>query len=666
MQRTRKYQTALVAAIMAGFAFLPQAYAADTEYETDSVKVEAEGVDKYLVTTNTITAEEIKDRGYRDLADILSQVPGLYMAPADKNSKMVRIRGAEVGQTKVYIDGIPAFPLNGIATNAAADLSTIPADSIAKVEIIKGPGPVQYGTDYKGGVILVTTKDGDGAGKFHLSIAGGSHHTYDTRIGYSGSDKNISYTLNASKRHTGGYLPNAENDKLYFDGKIKFKTSDKSSLILSGYYSDMDSEIPNSVDPVTGKTLLSQVPWPVETGGGITTPMKNNNKTSDWHYKGFKQTNIALQYESRPSDKWMYDIKYYHLIDENNLWVHNLLTSEGGSLPHHTPGAPMWYRSGWFSTGNGIEANASTALGDKHQLSFGAKYVKIDWHTDSNNLSKGDEGTDKRTSFYIEDAWSFDTKTRMTLGVRHESLSQDANNVKSTDRATDPVLNITHDLTKADTLRFSAGRTHVFVQAKSAASNIRANVAVPKPERDRNFELGWKHRFSPKAELDLAVFYTDVTDRIVRFVKGGPFYNIDQTKIRGAELGYQHKFTQKLSAFANYTWMSAEDKSNGKTTDAAGIPHQMINLGLTYREGKWRSTLLGRGVMGWYNGVDGKGKLYPNSSGYFTADLDLRYEPQTDLGVFLRINNIFNRDYQDKLYHPAEGANFLLGVDMTF
>lgn len=171
--------------------------------------------------------------------------------------------------------------------------------------------------------------------------------------------------------------------------------------------------------------------------------------------------------------------------------MHNLLASDGGALPNYNnTRRPEWYRSGWFSTGNGIEANASTALGDKHQLSFGAKYVKIDWHTDSNNLSKGDEGTDKRTSFYIEDAWSFDTKTRMTLGVRHESLSQDANNVKSTDRATDPVLNITHDLTKADTLRFSAGRTHVFVQAKSAASNIRANVAVPKPERERNFELG--------------------------------------------------------------------------------------------------------------------------------------------------------------------------------
>lgn len=240
------------------------------------MQVEAEGVDKYLVTTNTITAQEIAERGYRDLADILSQVPGLYMVPADKNSKMVRIRGAEVGQTKVYIDGIPAFPLNGIASNAAADLSTIPADSIAKVEIIKGPGPVQYGTDYKGGVILVTTKDGEGAGKFRLSIAGGAHHTYDTRIGYSGSDKNISYALKASKRHTGDYLPNSENDKLYFDGNIKFKTSDTSALTLSGYYSDMDSEISNSVDPITGKTLTANINWSLAQS--VPNSVRRNNR----------------------------------------------------------------------------------------------------------------------------------------------------------------------------------------------------------------------------------------------------------------------------------------------------------------------------------------------------------------------------------------------------
>jgi len=31
----------------------------------------------------------------------------------------------------------------------------------------------------------------------------------------------------------------------------------------------------------------------------------------------------------------------------------------------------------------------------------------------------------------------------------------------------------------------------------------------------------------------------------------------------------------------------------------------------------------------------------PNSVGYFAADPDLRYEPILDMGVFLRVNNIF-------------------------
>ncbi|EJP33240.1 TonB-dependent receptor plug domain protein [Selenomonas sp. FOBRC9] len=670
MNKKSAYRLALAAAVTAGlgFAFLPQAQAASTvePYETGDVVVEADGVDKYLVTTNTITAEEIKDRGYRDLSEILSQVPGLYMAPADKNSKMVRIRGAAADQTKVYIDGVPTFPLTGIASNAAADLSTIPADSIAKVEIIKGPGPVRYGTDYKGGVILVTTKDGEGAGRLHLHLGGGSHHAYDMRIGYSGSDRNVSYAVNVSRRHTNGYQPNEENTKTYFDGKIKVKTAEKSTLTLSGYYSNMDAEIANNIDPVTGAVLNNGTNWSVAAGNGITRPMKQNNKTRDWHYDGFKQSNIALQFESRPSDKWQYDVQYYHLVDDNNLWVRNLLTREGGSLTHFTAGAPQWYRSGWFSKGNGIETNASAALGAKHQLGFGAKYIKIDWHTDENNTGYSERGADKRQAFYVEDAWSFDARTRMTLGLRYESVAQDhasssETKQESKEHATDPVLNITHDLTKDDTVRFSAGRTHFFVQAKSAATNIRQGIPIPKPERNRNYEIGWKHRFGSQASLDLSIFRTDVTDRITRIVRGGPYYNVDRTRIRGLELGYRQTFSSRWHGFANYTWMKAEDITGGNTTDATGLPKQMFNLGATYRMGKWRSTLLGRAVSGWTNG---SGR--PNSKGYLTMDLDLRYRPQTDLECFLRVNNIFNTDYQDKLYHDAQGANVMLGVEMDF
>lgn len=669
MKRTRKYQTALVAAVMTGFAFLPQAYAADTAYETDTVKVEAEGVDKYLVTTNTITEQEIKERGYRDLADILSQVPGLYMAPADKDSKMLRIRGAAVNQTKVYIDGVPTFPLTGIASNAAADVSTIPADSIAKVEIIKGPGPVQYGTDYKGGVILVTTKDGKGPGKFRVSVAGGSNHTYDAKIGYSGSDKNVSYAVNLSKHYSAGYLENQTDKKIYFDGKIKFKTSSKSSLMLNGYYSDMDREIPRSVDPITGQYEAPDGPnWSVRKGSGITQAHVDDNNATDWHYKGYKQSNIALQYESRPNDIWQYDVKYYHMIDENNLWLRNLLNTEGGSLPFFTYGAPQWYRSSWYSKGDGVEANASVAY-DKHNvLSFGAKYVKINWHTTENNSDTLDEGSERRKSFYVENAWSPEDKTRLTFGIRYEGVSLNSqtrtmSNKNSNVTATDPVLNITHDVTKLDTVRFSAGRSHVFIGSKNAANNFRAGLPLPKPERNSNYEFGWKHKFGTKAEFDLAHFRTEVRDRIDRVKVGGNriFRNVAKTHIRGLELAYRQTFSPKFSGFVNYTWMRAVDEQNGKTTIASDLPTQMFNLGVTYREGKLRSTLLGRAMRA---RLDTSGK--PTSAGYFAADLDFRYEPQTDLGIFLHVNNLFDTDYQYRWGSPADSTNFLLGVDMTF
>ena len=235
----------------------------------------------------------------------------------------------------------------------------------------------------------------------------------------------------------------------------------------------------------------------MQAGNNITPNHVKNNNATDWHFKGFRQSNIALRYESRPNDIWQYDVKYYHMIDENNLWVRNLLATEGGSLPFFTHGAPQWYRSGWFLRGNGVEANASVAYNSRNVLSFGAKYIKLSWNTDENNTSYRRDGNDARRSFYVENAWSPSSRTRLTLGVRYyEGVRQDYMDNKSTPKtssyahATDPVFNITHDATKRDTVRFSAGRSHVFVGSKDAAGNIRNGYPVPKPERNSSYELG--------------------------------------------------------------------------------------------------------------------------------------------------------------------------------
>ena len=335
----------------------------------------------------------------------------------------------------------------------------------------------------------------------------------------------------------------------------------------------------------------------------------------------------------------------------------------GGS--NHTHDARLGY-----SSSDKNETNASVSYDSKNVLSFGAKYIKLSWNTDENNTTYRRDGSDARRSFYIENAWSADSRTRLTIGIRYEDVTQDFSDNKSVtpqmtskSHATDPVLNFTHDVTKLDTIRFLAGRSHVFVGSKDAAGNIRSGYPVPNPERNSNYELGWKHKFCSKAEFDLTHFRTEVRDRIrmITFGRDRVLGNVDKTHIRGLELAYRQTFSPKLSAFANYTWINAKDEENGVTKLASGLPTQMFNLGVTYREGKLRSTLLGRAMRA---RLDSSGD--PNSSGYFTADLDLRYEPQTDLGIFLRVNNLFDTDYQYRWGSPADGTNFLLGVDMTF
>ncbi|ERJ92850.1 hypothetical protein HMPREF1992_01231 [Selenomonas sp. oral taxon 892 str. F0426] len=250
------------------------------------------------------------------------------------------------------------------------------------------------------------------------------------------------------------------------------------------------------------------------------------------------------------------------MIEENNLWVRNLLSTEGGSLPRFTHRAPKWYRSGWFSQGNGVEVNASVAYDSKNVLSFGAKYIKLSWNTDENNTSYHRDGNDARRSFYVENAWSADNRTRLILGVRREDVTQDfRDNDAATQKTTsksnafDPVLNFTHDITKNDTIRLSAGRSHVFVGSKDAAGNIRSSYPVPKPERNSNYEIGWKHKFGSKAEFDLTHFRTDVRDRIrmITFGRDRVLGNVDKTHIRGLELAYRQTFSPKLFGFANYT-----------------------------------------------------------------------------------------------------------------
>ncbi|MBP2626828.1 MAG: btuB 9 [Firmicutes bacterium] len=633
----------------------------------DEVEVHSTALADYLVTTAVITADKIKEMGATNLAEVINTVPGMYVSYAGKGSRLVRIRGAASDQTKIYIDGIPVFPLSGIASNSASNLETIPVDNIEKIEIIKGPGPVQYGTDYKGGVILITTKQGQGAGHTNLQLSAGSHDSYDNYASYSGSDSNSSYYVTAGKKQSSGALNNSEYDTDYFNGKIKWNIDKDSALTLSGYSMNTDREIPNGIDQITGQeTSATSNKWSGDT------LVNGKSDVKDWKYTDFKQTNIGLQFDQKTSNQFKYNIKLYHVTDGNDLWVYNGNNASAGT---DTYAHPIWYRSGWYSKGNVMEFTGDLLTDRNNTVTLGAKYSQIDWSTDENNSDLDEGGTDKRSGYYIQDNIKINDKTNLMMGVRYDQAKQSYSYSKtgstsiqnsSTIDSTDPVFNVTHQLDEKNTLRFSAGKTHIFVQAKQASTNITAGVALPDPEKAVNYEVGWKHDFDDKSSLDVAVFNNKITDRIEKDTDSSSstyktYYNISKTDIKGVELEYNRKFTKRLQGFVNYTYLDAKDTSAaGVETKAVNLPDSIFNYGLTYTVDKFQTTVVGHAL----SKIKTDDSTYKQLAGYHTLDLDFKYNQNEKLSYYLRINNILDADYWETASYPADGINFMAGVNI--
>jgi outer membrane cobalamin receptor len=107
----------------------------------------------------TISAIDIERNGYRDLMDILMDVPGFNIANDVQNATSVSLRGFWGQEAKILfmIDGMP---MNELAYGSFTLYGHLNITNIDKIEIIKGSGSSIYGGTAGLGVINIITKNG--------------------------------------------------------------------------------------------------------------------------------------------------------------------------------------------------------------------------------------------------------------------------------------------------------------------------------------------------------------------------------------------------------------------------------------------------------------------------------------------------------------------------
>lgn len=161
---------------------------------------------------SVITADQIEQRQARFVSDLLRDLPGVAVSRSGTigGTTQVRIRGAEANQTLVIIDGVK---MNDPAGGGEFDFSTLLTADVERIEVLRGPQAVLYGSNTIGGVINIITRRGDGPTTVRADLEGGSFSTLDGSASVSGGNDRFSGALGIAGLRTDGINSARDGDE---------------------------------------------------------------------------------------------------------------------------------------------------------------------------------------------------------------------------------------------------------------------------------------------------------------------------------------------------------------------------------------------------------------------------------------------------------------------
>ncbi|TDH63594.1 TonB-dependent receptor [Dankookia rubra] len=205
----RRVTLALSGALAGGIAALPglahaQAPIPDTIITGTRIPTPQERVP---AAATVITRQDIEERGYQTLAEALTAVPGLRIAPQGGPGQLTSafLRGTGSGNVLVLIDGVPANDVG--APTGGFDFGQDLLFDVERIEVVRGPLSSLYGSSAIGGVVNLITRRAapDKAFAPYGELAGGTQNTLRGGLGATGTVGAFDYLMSGFSQSTRGF-----------------------------------------------------------------------------------------------------------------------------------------------------------------------------------------------------------------------------------------------------------------------------------------------------------------------------------------------------------------------------------------------------------------------------------------------------------------------------
>ncbi len=558
------------------------------------------------------------------LPTVMREVPGLFVTSRSMMGYGVstgaaggiNLRGitGSAGQLLVLIDGHPQY--QGIYGHPISDsYQTLMAE---RVEVLRGPASVLYGSNAMGGVMNIVTRQAKQDGvNTNIQLGAGSYGTIQTEASNQVRSGKFSSTVSAQYNRTDNHRPRMGFEQYGGYLKLGYDFNDHWNAYIDANVTHFNASYPGTVD----KPMYDADQW--ITRGVVSAALEN-------HYG---HTSGALS---------VYSNFGRHKIDDGTT----------------DPTAPTqrYFRSKDALTG--VSLYQSIQLFEGNRVTAGIDYMHIYGNAYYTSKATGEilDTPNKQSgkSYRNEIAGYVDFRQDLLDWLTIDAgIRLDYHSITGSEWVPQAGIVIRP---------ISTGEIKAMASKGFRNPTMREMYLYPpsntdlEPERLWNYELSWKHRqshFTYGANL----YYIKGDNMIQTQQVDGKPRNVNTGEIEnwGFELEAAYQVDSHWSLSANGAYLHMKNK-------VLAAPELTAYVGANYRSGKWLATLGLQYINNLYTAVGADEK----KESFALLDASVTYAATRNFSLWVRGENLLAQKYEINLGYPMPRATFMGGVAVNF
>ena len=603
-----------LAALLAGGISSTPVFAQETDDDIEVIHVtvnrRAQPLSQIGSSVSVVTELDLQKGQNIFVVDALEVLPSVNIAQNGSFGGLasLSLRGAGGDSTSVLIDGVQINDAS--STGGAYNFAHLDTNNIQRIEVLRGPQSVLYGSDAIGGVVNIITKTGGEGLGGNAYAEFGSFDTFRTGGSLHGGSKKLGFNVAASFTDTDGISAadvndgNTERDGLRsynVSGKVTSEISEDLRFEVISRYSDNVSEF-DSFGPVDGDEVSHTDEFLIAGRAHFNLFDGRLQNTVSAEFSSVERENFSNGTSSFAAQGNRTNFDYLGVFEATKDWT-------------VTFGAQHEVGKATNLEGDGISIDS--VFGELGWTPINGLVLTAGIRQDDHETFGGATTTRFTGSYQVTDS----TRLIANWGEGFKAPS---------------VFQLTF---------FCCGQT-------GPSTDLR-------PERAKGYEFGLEQMFFEGDLLLTATWFNLKTRDAIDFTFTNGYANVDSRRSKGLELGLQATISDTLDVSANYTYTNADDSAtdvalerqpeNQFSASVNWAPVEAVNL---------RATLV-------HNGEEEQSFGAPTLDAWTRLDIRASFDINDRLSVYGRIDNLFDEDYQSVIGYGTPGRSAYVGLRVS-